>query len=368
MKQTTHWIMIALGVLLFAACKKDDHGHGNDNLSGHVFTQSNHTKANQVLDFERSADGMLLFKSAYSTGGTGTGAGLGSQGAIILTDKGIILAVNAGSNTISSLTITDHGAELISEVNSGGEMPVSITQYGHLVFALNAGGAGNISGFALDNEGKLYPIPNSTKPLSAANAGPAQVSFVNDGKVLAITEKNTNKITTYTVNNVGIPGTMHTLNAANTTPFGFDVGRNGYIFVSEAAGGAPGASTLSSYHISNDGVIMLKQGPVSASQTAACWVVISNNGKYAYATNTGSNNISSFNINNSGGLSVLNAVAANSGMGPIDADLSNNSKYLYVLNAVSHTITAYSAASDGALSQIQSVPDLPASASGLAAR
>jgi 6-phosphogluconolactonase len=367
MKQTTHWITIALGVLLFSACKKDDHGHG-DNLSGHVFTLSNQAKANQVLDFIRSADGMLMFNKSYATGGTGTGAGLGSQGAVTLTDNGIILAVNAGSNTISSLMVTKNGAALISEVNSGGMMPVSITQYGHLVYALNAGGAGNISGFALDNAGKLLPIPHSTMPLSAANVGPAQISFVNGGKVLAITEKMSNKITTYTVNNVGMPGAMHTLNAANATPFGFAVGRNGYIFVSEAAGGAPGASTLSSYHINDDGIITLKQGPVSAGQTAACWVAINGNGNYAYATNTGSNNISSFNINNSGGLGVLNAVAATSGMSPIDADFSNNSKYLYVLNAGSHTITAYSTASDGGISQIQSVPDLPAGASGLAAR
>lgn len=368
MKQKTFWIAVLSGILFFTACKKGDHGHDNDNLSGHVFTLSNQTKANQVLDFERSADGMLMYKNSYSTGGTGTGAGLGSQGAIVLTDNGIILAVNAGSNTISSLKISHNGAKLISEVSSGGEMPISIAQYGHMVFALNAGGAGNISGFALDKEGKLYSIPNSTRPLSAANVGPAQVSFVNDGKVLVITEKASNKITTYTVNSVGIPGTMHTATSANATPFGFDVGRNGYIFVSEAAGGASGASTLSSYHISADGVITLKQGPVSAGQTAACWVVINNNGKYAYATNTGSNNISSFNINNSGDLSVLNAVAATSDMSPIDADLSSNSKYLYVLNAVSHSITAYSATGDGGLSQIQSVPGLPAGASGLAAR
>src|SRR5688572_4168781 len=188
MKQTINWVAIALGVLFFAACKKHDHGHSND-LWGHVFTLSNQTKANQVLDFTRSADGMLMFNRSYSTGGTGTGAGLGSQGAVTLTDNGIILAVNAGSNTISSLMVTDDGAALISEVNSGGEMPISITQYGHLVYALNAGGAGNISGFVLDKEGKLYPIPNSTRPLSAASVGPAQISFVNDGKVLAITEK-----------------------------------------------------------------------------------------------------------------------------------------------------------------------------------
>jgi 6-phosphogluconolactonase (cycloisomerase 2 family) len=367
MKRTTHWIAIALGVLFFAACKKDDHGH-DDDLPGHVFIVSNQVKANMVLDYTRATNGMLMFNRSWSTGGTGTGTGLGSQGAVVLADDGILLAVNAGSNSIASLKITGNEVKLISTENSGGEMPISIAQYGHLVFVLNAGGAGNISGFALNTDGKLYAIPNSTRPLSAANVEPAQISFVNDGKVLAITEKMSNKITTYTVSNMGVPGTMHTINSANSTPFGFGVGRNGYIFVSEAAGGAPTASTLSSYHISDNGVITLKQGPVAAGQTAACWVVINKNGKYVYATNTGSNNISSFNINNSGSLSVLNAVAAPSDMSPIDADMSSNAKYLYVLNAMSNSITAYSAAGDGGLSKMQTVTGLPGGASGLAAR
>lgn len=368
MIQTKHWVAIVFVGLLFSACKKNDHGHGNDKLRGHVFTLSNQTKANQVLDFERATDGTLMFARSYSTGGTGTGGGLGSQGAIALTENGVLLAVNAGSNTISSLKVTDNGAYLKSEVNSCGEMPVSLTQYGHLVFALNAGGAGNISGFALDNEGKLYPIPNSTRPLSADSVGPAQVSFVNDGKVLVITEKASNKITTYTVNNLGIPGAMHSINAANTTPFGFAPGKNGFIYVSEAAGGAPSASTVSSYHISNDGMITLTDGPVGAGQTAACWVVVDKNSRYAYATNTGSNNISSFGINNMGDVSVSAAIAATSDMTPIDAALSFNSKYLYVLNAVGKTITAYTTNENGTLNQIQSVGSIPAGATGLAAR
>jgi 6-phosphogluconolactonase (cycloisomerase 2 family) len=357
---------IALGILLFTACKKD-HDPGHDHLSGHVFTLSNQAKANQVLDFTRGSDGKLMYARAYATGGTGTGGGLGNQGAVVLTEDGIILAVNAGSSTISSLKLTENGAMLKSEVSSGGEMPVSIAQHGHLVFAVNAGGNSNISGFALDNDGKLHPIPNSTRPLSAAQAAPAQISFVHDGKVLVITEKATNKITTYTVNNYGMPGAMHTLTSANATPFGFGVGSNGYIYVSEAAGGAPGASTVSSYRVSSNGMITLVKGPVSAGQTAACWVVVDKKEKYAYATNTGSNNISSFHIN-SGSISVSEAIAATSDMSPIDAAFSNHSKYLYVLNAVSKTITAYSTGSNGNLSQIQSVSGLPMGATGLAAR
>ena len=388
MKKTKNLIVIAITAVFFAACQKDakfskqetdpvtadaktgtaKKGHG-ESRPGNVYTLSNQASGNKVIAYHRAANGELTFDAAYSTGGNGTGGGLGNQGAVILADENeIVLAVNAGSNSISSLKVTGNGLNLKSTENSGGILPVSITQHDDLVFVLNAGGDGNISGFRLGNNDKLQPIPNSTRPLSAVNAGAAQIEFVNNGTVLAITEKNTNKIITYTVNEMGIPGTMHILTSANTTPFGF-AGRNGNIFVSEAAGGAPGASTLSSYHISNDGSISLIDGPVGAGQSAACWVVITKNGQFAYATNTGSNNLTTFNVNVfSGSISVLDAISATTPAGPIDAALSNNSEFLYVLNAGGNSISAFKVADDGSLSNVQTVTGIPAGATGLAAK
>jgi 6-phosphogluconolactonase (cycloisomerase 2 family) len=319
----------------------------------------------------RASDGKLTYSTAYATGGTGTGGGLGNQGAVILAeeDDNVLLAVNPGSNSISSFKVSDNGLQLKSTVNSGGMRPVSITQHGNIVYVLNAGGAGNISGFKLSNNNKLNPIANSERALSSSASGAAQISFVNEGRVLVITEKATNKIITYTVNEWGIPGTMHSITSANATPFGFAAGKNGNIFVSEAAGGAAGASTLSSYRVYDNGVITLTKGPVGANQSAACWVVITDNGKYAYTTNTASNNISNFNVSrNTGNLSVNTAIAATTGMGPIDAALSNNSKYLYTVNAGSHTIGAYAVANNGSLSSVQIIAGLPVGATGLAAR
>ncbi len=247
--------------------------------------------------------------------------------------------------------------------------PVSVAQYNDLVFVLNAGGMGNISGFRLGNNKRLTPIANSTRPLSSSTAGAAQISLVQNGRVLVVTEKATNKIITYTVNEWGIPGMMHSIVAANTTPFGFDTGNNGNIFVSEAAGGAPGASTLSSYHVAVNGAISLVAGPVGANQSAACWVVVTKNGKYAYTTNTASNNISNFNVNtNTGSVSVNTAVAATSGAGPIDADLSNDYKFLYVLNGAGNSITGYAVGANGNLTYMQTITGLPPGANGLAAR
>jgi 6-phosphogluconolactonase len=345
-------------------------GRDNGSNQGHVYTLSNQINGNKVLDYTRNNDGQLSLSGEYATGGTGTGGGLGNQGAVILTaDSDVLLAVNPGSNTVSSFKITGNGLLLKSTVSSGGMRPVSVTEHNGVVYVLNAGGSGNISGFELKSNEKLMPIANSTRSLSTATAGAAQVSFVQNGTVLVVTEKATNKIITYKVNEAGEPTVMHSIISANPTPFGFAVGKSGNIYVSEAVGGAPGASTVSSYHVDYDGSIALVDGPVGAGETAACWVVLTVDGKFGYATNTASNTISSFTINPySANLGVLQAVAAATQMGPIDAAITNNSAYLYVLNAGGHSIGAYNITANGSLSFVQTTMGIPAGATGLAAR
>jgi 6-phosphogluconolactonase (cycloisomerase 2 family) len=381
MKKSKVFMMLtATASVLFFACQKDMRNtpaeeldapkanNAKENTAGYVYTQTNAAGGNRVVAYSRSSSGTLTWAANYPTGGNGTGAGLGSQGAVTLSDN-ILLAVNAGSNSLTSFTVSGKGLEWQSTVPSGGTTPISVTVYGNLVYVVNAGGTGNISGFTLDADGSLHPLANSTRPLSSSASGPAQISFVQDGKAVVVTEKMTNKIISYTINADGTPGTMHMLTSANATPFGFAVGSEGRIYVSEAAGGAPGASTVSSYQVSTNGNISLITGPVSAGQTAACWVVVTNNEKYVYATNTGSNNVSSFNAADNGALTVLSAAAAGTNISiPIDAALSNSSKFLYVLNSGSHSITAMSVDHDGSLGYLQNVTGLPVGDVGLAAK
>jgi 6-phosphogluconolactonase len=356
-----------------AASEKKELTDEGENLSGkgkkdgYVYTLSNQTSGNTVRVYRRAENGSLTFNASYASGGNGTGGGLGNQGAVILSDDDMLLAVNAGSNSISSFKINNGVLSLKSTVSSGGMRPVSIAQHDDIVFVLNAGGTNNISGLKLKENGMLQPIQNSTRPLSAASTGPAQISFINGGKVLVITEKATNKIISYTVNDYGIPGAMRSIMSSSPTPFGFAVGKHENIFVSEAVGGAPGASVLSSYNISNNGVISLIDGSVGAGQSAACWVVVTNNGKFAYTTNTASNNISTFGVKNNGDISVSQAISATTQAGPIDAALSNNSKFLYVLNGAGLSIQGFEVAANGTLSLIQTVSGLPVGANGLAA-
>ncbi len=365
MKHTKQWFLIAAGLIVFSACQKEKgENHEENDNNNHVYSTTNSAKGNLLIDYRRAENGVLTYDSAYPTGGIGTGAGLGSQGAVAMTEDGIVLAVNAGSHSISSFKRLAHGLVLRSTVSSGGVMPISLTEYHHVVFVLNGGGTGNISGFSLADNGKLSAIPNSTRPLSTGNSGPAQVSFVNDGRALVVTEKSTNTLTSYASN-----GTMHTLPSAHPTPFGFATGANGNIFVSEAAGGAAGASTLSSYHIDNNGILTLLAGPVANMQSAACWVAMTGNGKYAYTTNTSSNNISTYDINShTGSIKLGAAIAAGTGQGPIDAAFSSNSKYLYILTPGSNTINCFKVLSDGSLSASQTIDGVAGSAAGLAAQ
>jgi 6-phosphogluconolactonase (cycloisomerase 2 family) len=249
-------------------------------------------------------------------------------------------------------------------------MPISLTVKGDLLYVLNSGGSGNITGFRGAITGHLDPIAGSSMPLSGAGVAPAQISFSPVRRVLVVTEKATNKIVTY---QVGFDGRAHSPNVQNSagdTPFGFEFTPHGYLVVSDAYGGNPGQSALSSYGVDRSGIIRLVTGPVPNMQTAACWVVISPDGRFAYTTNTGTHNISGYRIAHDGGLTLFpdGGSTAPSDPGPIDIALSNSSLILYCLNAGGHSITSYQRNPiSGTLSLVGSVDGLPAGAAGLAA-
>ena len=337
-----------------------------------VYTITNDADGNEVAVYERSADGSLTFMATYPTGGLGSGAGLGSQGSVILRENGRrLFVVNAGSNQISVFAVRRDGLELLEVADSGGEMPVSLTLHGGILYVLNAGGSGNITGFNVQENGGLEPLDGSTQPLSNGGTGgspqPAQISFSRDGQLLVVTEKATNLIDTYAVDN-GIAGPPVTHPSSGVTPFGFAFAKRHDLIVSEAFGGAPGASAVSSYNVDRETFDVLSPS-VGTTQTAACWVVVSDNGKYAYATNAGSGSISSYRIEKDGTVSLLEAQAGLTGEGssPIDMAFSNNGQFLYALGANSDMISIFRVNQNGSLEALGSM-GVPAGAVGLAAR
>ena len=106
---------------------------------------------------------------------------------------------------------------------------------------------------------------------------------------------------------------------------------------------------------------------VPTTQTAACWVAVTKNGRYAYTTNTGSASVSGYRVARDGSLTLLAASAGTTGTTPTDVDLSGNSKFLYVLNAGSHSLSAFRVQGDGGLTSLGTFGTLPTGAVGVAA-
>ncbi len=350
--------------------------HGFRDPGGLVYTLSNQPDDNRVLTYARNADGALVPAGSFSTGGRGTGGGLGNQGAVILSESGrFLFAVNPGSHDVSMFAVQRHGLRLVERVSSGGRRPVSLTQHGGLLYVLNAGGqAGatdNIAGFRIHPLGSLSRIARSVRPLSAASTSPAQISFSSGGKFLVVTEKDTNLILSFPVSHLGAAGEPIVSNSSGATPFGFAFGRRGTLFVSEAFGGAPDASALTSYELDRSGALEVASASVRTTETAACWVVLSPSGRYAYVTNTGSGTVSGYRVDEDGELELLDAdgITATTGDGssPIDAAASSRGRFVYVLASASHSIHGFRIERDGSLTPVGVTVGLPAGANGLIA-
>src|SRR5690242_13427879 len=96
--------------------------------AGAVYTLSNSSGGNAILVFSRSADGQISSAGMFATGGTGTGKGLGNQGALAIDAANrFLFAVNAGSDNISVFRILQNGLHLVDVVPSGGKQPISLT-------------------------------------------------------------------------------------------------------------------------------------------------------------------------------------------------------------------------------------------------
>jgi 6-phosphogluconolactonase len=338
--------------------------------AGAVYALTNAPSGNAVMVWDRADDGSLTAAGSYATGGLGSGAGLGSQGAIILSQNNRwLFAVNAGSNEISVFQVDDHGLTLTDKVASGGTLPTSLTVDHDLLYVLNAGGSGNITGFVINQRGQLTPIADSTRVLSGGATAPGQVSFSPDGELLIVTERATNLIDTFVVDYDGLATGPISQASSGATPFGFAFSKRGDLIVSEA-NGAPGGSAASSYAVDDAGNLELVSGSVATNQGAACWVVITKNGRYAYTSNAASGSISGFGIGRDGSLSLLNADGRTgvTGGNPSDMALSHNSQYLYVRIGRTGSIGTFAVQSDGSLQPLAGANGLPANSAGLIAR
>lgn len=376
--------------------------------AGFVFSQSNDPKANSVYVFKRKSDGTIKLFETIKTGGKGTASqqpfGLpvvdSADSVVLSQNRKLLFVVNDGSNTVTSFRVTSGGITRSHTAKSNGKLPVSLAVHGHWLYVLN-GVSGNISGYTFDNNGKLTPIPGSTRPLSPS--GPdgvaADIGFAPNGKWLFVTLRYL-PLTTGTNGQPGVIDAFHVRangsvgladrqTAATPTPFGFRFTSSG-LMVDASAGvvktinnappplgdGQQANGSLQTYTIDANGKLHAISNAASGGR-AACWVVVSKNNEFAFVTNTlsatatnpapgnpigtGQAGMSRYSVSPSGALKLLGTV--NTGPGtPSDIGLSPDGKYLYMADPTqglfpfgSH-LEVYKVGGDGSLTPVGATP------------
>ena len=331
-----------------------------------LFVQTNDTTANQIMVYDRAPDGTLTFAASYATGGQGATASgatadpLASQGSLVSAEHGrLLLAVNAGSNTVSLFRVRGDRLRLRQVIASGGQFPVSIAVHRHLVYVLNAGLDGAVQGYWLSGD-HLWPIWGSSRMLGLGNTNPpdylhspGQVGFTPDGRQLIVTTKaSTSALDIFWVRHSGrLSKTPVSNPSANPVPFAFVFDPQGRLVVTEALN-----SYLSTYGVSPDNSLTTI-GSAADMQIAACWVSAARG--FYYVSNAGSGTVSSFVLDGGGVPALVDATAATVQAGVTDSVATADQRFLYVECGGAGTIDAFRVHHDGTLTLIQTISGLP---------
>jgi 6-phosphogluconolactonase (cycloisomerase 2 family) len=341
---------------------------GDDGGNRAVFVQTDNTAGNEIVAYHRAANGALRQVAAYPTGGLGgilAGSAVdhtASQGALSYDPlHNLLIAVNAGSNTVSVFAVHGDRLALRQVVSSGGTFPVSVAVHGDLVYVLNALNGGSVQGYQVFGH-FLAPIPRSSRALGLDPTAtpqfthtPGQVAFTPDGSQLVVTTKaNGNDIDVF---DVGFGGRLSSAPVVNsepgTVPFAITFDPYGNLVIANA-----GPNSLATFAIGGDGKVSLLNA-VATGQNATCWVAPA--GQFLFASNAGSASVSGFSSSAGGRLTSLGNTATDAGT--VDASAAAHGRFLHVQAGAVGIVDEFRVGSGGSLTEIGSVT-VPGGAGG----
>jgi 6-phosphogluconolactonase (cycloisomerase 2 family) len=338
--------------------------------AGYIYSVNNDTGQNAVAVFEQHADGSLteVPGSPFATGGKGLAGGDIDQQGAVRVSGGYVLAVNPGSDSVAVLRMGENGSLVPvagSPFPSQGPVPLSLTVHGDLVYVANQAppfanpsATPNVAGFRMDRDGKLSPIANSRIAFPAGH-GPAQVEFSPDGTMVAVTsgfqEEATSSVHGYKVAADGTlaeaPGSpAHATGASGDV--GFSWSPNGdQVYVSNFRGSAVAVFDVDR----SSGSLKQSGAPSGTDGTAACWTVLSADGKTLYVANFVSNSISAFDVGAGGKLTLMGSTkrrTAATGPDTKDLIISKDGRFLYAVGSGSREISVFSIGPDRTLAEV----------------
>jgi 6-phosphogluconolactonase len=372
--------------------------------AGWVVTATNNPKGNAVWVYKRAANGKLTQVGSVPTGGKGIASEppfgfpiVDSSGSINTTPDGkLVFVVNAGSNSVTSFRVTSSGLHRVSVAPTHGKLPISVASSGNLLYVVNEISK-NIYGWTFTPSGVLHPIAGSNQKLTAVTPKgkkdkvgvAAAIGFTSNGKVVAVTQRGLprhyGEINTFVLKPGGAAGPAQAFATKGVeNPFGFSAVSK-YLLVSNAgfvatpSGAMPNPAdftqftgTVATYKVSNSGKVSFVSNAASGGR-AACWLIISKNGKVAVTTNTlssgtppaggptsGKGAVATLSVSPNGHLHVLKQADTSPGF-PGDEAFSHDNKYLYVIDPSiivpggSH-IEVYRLGKGGSMTRIQTLP------------
>jgi 6-phosphogluconolactonase (cycloisomerase 2 family) len=332
--------------------------------SGAVFVQTDSPKGNAIVAYIRSSDGTLKQSAVYKTGGLGgvlDGSVVdhqGSQGSLVYDKRNqVLIATNAGSNTVTVFAVRGSRLTRIQTIASGGRFPVSVAVHGDRVYVLNALDGGSLQGY-WNVGGHLIALPDQHRALGLdPNATPqfthtpAQVEFTPDGANLVVATKAVgDSLMVYSVNGLfGLSAKATvTSTGAGTVPFGFAFDRDGRVLLTEA-----GPNAVATARVERTGRATLSD-TAATGQQATCWITVV--GNYAYVANAGSATITTYDVGH-GGLHLIGQTAA--AAGTTDLAASGDGKFLYAQGGKNGEVAAFRVGRNGSLTAVGTtvVPD-----------
>jgi 6-phosphogluconolactonase len=313
---------------------------------GAVYTSTNGTAGNAVIAYARNNQGQLTRIGSFDTRGLGFGTGtdpLGSQFSVTLDeDHAHLYVVNAGSNDITVFDV-DRGGSLSwrQRIGSSGTTPVSMVVRDERLYVLNQG-SNSVASFRVHDDGSLSAGSRQDLPAGAGGASTVRV----DHRVLIVTERTTNRLDLFPLDEDGRIGRPDEAVSNGATPFGFDVGHRGLVLVAEA-----GPNAVSTYRIRSERV-RLDDGSVATDGAATCWLRLSPDERFAFTANAGSASITAFAVDENGTIAQESIGTLAPGSAPLDLDVTADNRFVYAVEAGTQGIGGFAIGADGHLTAL----------------
>jgi 6-phosphogluconolactonase (cycloisomerase 2 family) len=413
--------VVATGAAVIAGMPERAAAQESKPRGGHLYMQTNESK-NAIIHYRWSADGALTEVERVATGGAGSGdlspiyhikrpnhhEGAGS---VILTpDRRFLFTTNAGDNSVSSFAIDKEGRVKLLDVKptgntqSGGAKSVAYAPSSRTLFVVHTFGPDHVRLMSVDEEGKLTPRSESysVNTKDWPNRGPTMVVLSPDGKFLLVgttfdelPSKNNPDGTVIIWVPHGPEGKLHIIASNAPDPNGIVVfplrkdGTLGEAKFHDAKGASPfyiaflngRPDTFVIAYAVSDGCAMatidkdgnISVGPLVKIDTSRgvpselCWLAVSPNDRFVYATNFGYSDMSSFRIDG-GKLSIakdpacpkvpgdgtFRALDGVVSSGPSDSWMTPDGAYVYQIYGNASKLVGYATQPDGSLKEITS--------------